>query len=280
MPYLALTYGPRVGIVTVADTSWSEFERTLVQNYGLSDRLVSIRRIDIDSMSAFTSGFLEPEPVAAEIHAKAKLAVEDGADSVVIASAGRSTIATMCGLAEVEGAAAPIFDCLTVGVKRAELRASLRIGLGVPRSAGRRPLPQGGRRAPLQALPAERPGSRLNAVIPLLQRLRLNEVELELKELTCDFMTRKVEPMTEELENHPMEHLAGLFKAMGGLGILGPFFPEAYGGLDARLRTAAVVAEEAARVKAGLDASMFADIILCARAIDNHGSEERRTGKA
>ncbi len=130
--HLALTYGPRVGIVTVADTSWSEFERTLVQSYGLSDRLVSIRRMDIDSRSAFTQGFLEPAPVAAEIHAKARLAVEDGAESVVIASAGLSTIASMCGLAEVEGAGAPIFDCLTVGVKMAELRASLRIGLGVP----------------------------------------------------------------------------------------------------------------------------------------------------
>ncbi len=111
---------------------------------------------------------------------------------------------------------------------------------------------------------------------PLLQRLRLNEVELELKELTRDFMTGKVEPMTEELENHPKDHVAGLFKAMGGLGILGPFFPEAYGGLDARLRTRAVVAEETARVNAGLDASMFADIILCARAINNHGSEEQK----
>ncbi len=130
--HLALTYGPRVGLVTVADNGWAEYERALVQSYGLSPQVVSIRKIEIDSKTAFTQGFLEPAPVAAEIHAKARLAVEDGADSVVIASAGLSTIASMSGLASVDGAGAPIFDCLMVGVKMAELRASLRIGLGVP----------------------------------------------------------------------------------------------------------------------------------------------------
>jgi allantoin racemase len=130
--HLALTYGPRVGIVTVADISWAEFERSLVQSYGLSAHLVSVRKIEIDSKTAFTQGFVEPAPIAAEIHTQARRAVEDGADSVVIASAGLSTIASASGLAQVEGVGAPIFDCLMVGLKMAELRASLRIGLGVP----------------------------------------------------------------------------------------------------------------------------------------------------
>jgi allantoin racemase len=130
--HMALMYGPRVGIVTVADASWAEFERSLVQNYGLSAQLVSIRKIDIDSKTAFTRGFLEPAPIAAEVHAQARKAVEDGADSVVIASAGLSTMASASGLSQVEEVGAPIFDCLMVGLKVAELRASLRTGLGVP----------------------------------------------------------------------------------------------------------------------------------------------------
>jgi alkylation response protein AidB-like acyl-CoA dehydrogenase len=110
----------------------------------------------------------------------------------------------------------------------------------------------------------------------LLQRLRLTDVELELRELARDFMTRRVEPITAELESRPADHLPALFEEMGELGLLGPFFPEEYGGLGARLHTRAVIAEETARVNAGLDASMFADIILCARAIFKHGSEEQR----
>jgi allantoin racemase len=130
--HLACTYGRKVGIVTVADRSWIEYCEMLAEASGLSSRLAGVRPIQTPSAVAFTEGFSKPAVIAEEIAANARALVEAGANSVVIGSAGLSVMASAAGLASVPGLDAPIFDCLSVGFKTAELRAQLQVRMGVP----------------------------------------------------------------------------------------------------------------------------------------------------
>lgn len=104
----------------------------------------------------------------------------------------------------------------------------------------------------------------------------LTEDELALQESVRRFMVNEVEPLSDEMEEKgapPPE----LFRKLGELGFLGTFFPEEYGGSGASLATRAVISEETARVNAGLDISLFADIILFARALNTYGTHEQKT---
>lgn len=103
----------------------------------------------------------------------------------------------------------------------------------------------------------------------------LNDDELELKRTARRFMEAEVVPLTPEMEAKGI-FPRSLFRSMGDLGLLGSFFPEAYGGAGASLSTRAVISEEMARVNAGLDISVFADIVLFARALNTHGTEEQK----
>jgi alkylation response protein AidB-like acyl-CoA dehydrogenase len=104
----------------------------------------------------------------------------------------------------------------------------------------------------------------------------LTDTEREFREVVRRFMAKEVEPLVDELEADPGRHFDKLFPAMGGLGLLGSFFPVQYGGGGGSLITRAIVAEETARVNAGLDASMFADIALFGRAVLNFGNEAQK----
>ncbi|MFZ2158011.1 MAG: hypothetical protein WAV72_18070, partial [Bradyrhizobium sp.] len=70
--------------------------------------------------------------IAQEIAANARALVDAGANSVVIGSAGLSVMASAAGLAKVPDLEVPIFDCLSVGFKTAELRSQLQRKMGVP----------------------------------------------------------------------------------------------------------------------------------------------------
>lgn len=123
--HLACMYGLKVGIVTVEDRSWWEAVHTLVDNAGLGHRVSGIGRIEIDSLTAFSKGFDDPYPVAAEIERQARIQVEKGANTIVLASAGLSTIASAAGLTRVKDLDVPIFDTLAVGLKTLEMRVDL-----------------------------------------------------------------------------------------------------------------------------------------------------------
>lgn len=137
--HLACTYGHGIGIVTVADSTWSAYMRMAVHTAGLNDRFVGLAQIDIPSKLAFTRGFVEDRDIVmGQVAAKAEELVAAGAEAIVIGSAGLSVMATTSGLAAIgpEGQRAPIFDCLTVGLKTAELKADLQRRLGVPSTSG------------------------------------------------------------------------------------------------------------------------------------------------
>ena len=103
----------------------------------------------------------------------------------------------------------------------------------------------------------------------------LNDEEREFQSTVRRFMQAEVAPLTPEMEAQGL-FPRSLFRTMGELGLLGSFFPEQYGGAGAALTTRAIVSEEMARVNAGLDISVFADIVLFARALNTHGTEEQK----
>jgi allantoin racemase len=121
----ACMYGLKVGIVTVADRSWWEAVHTLVDMAGLAHRVSGIGQIKTNSLSAFSTGFDDPFPVAVDIEEQARILVEKGANSIVLASAGLSTIATAAGLSSIKDLGVPIFDTLAVGLKTLEMRVEL-----------------------------------------------------------------------------------------------------------------------------------------------------------
>jgi alkylation response protein AidB-like acyl-CoA dehydrogenase len=103
----------------------------------------------------------------------------------------------------------------------------------------------------------------------------LNDDELELQKTVRRFMETRVAPLIPEMEANGM-FPRSLFRFMGDLGLLGSFFPEEYGGAGSSLTSRAIISEETARVNAGLDISVFADIVLFARALNTHGTDEQK----
>lgn len=130
--HTACEYGAKFGLVTVIDRPWLEYSEGLVASNGLQTRCVGVRGIQISSMEAFTRGFVEPEFVAAEIVRQSRILVEAGANSIVIASAGMSCIASVAGLNQIEDLGVPIFDSLSVGLKTLEMRVQLTAKVGLP----------------------------------------------------------------------------------------------------------------------------------------------------
>lgn len=103
----------------------------------------------------------------------------------------------------------------------------------------------------------------------------LSEDEQMLQESVRRFMRAEVEPLVPQMQAEG-EPPRSLLKRMGDLGFLGTCFDEEYGGSGASLATRAVVSEETARVDAGLDLVLFADIMLFARAIAKHGTAAQK----
>jgi allantoin racemase len=130
---LVLGYGWRFGIVTVNDPTWSAHMDQVVHEKGLSARYVGQRKLETPTAVIFTEGFERPETVRDDIRARAKEAVElDGAEAILIGSAGLSTFASHFGIAQIDEPLTPIFDVISIGFKFAELRAELKAKMGIP----------------------------------------------------------------------------------------------------------------------------------------------------
>ncbi len=129
---LACSYGWRFGIVTVADRTWGSWMDQLVHINGFSARYAGLRQLETPTARVFTEGFSNPALVEADLRARCAEMAADGADAILLGSAGLSTFATSFGLAATDPPEVPIFDVLSVGLKFAELRAELHQQLGVP----------------------------------------------------------------------------------------------------------------------------------------------------
>lgn len=123
--HLACEYGLKFGVVTVADRPWWEAVHTIVDANGMASRCSGIRSIETPSMPAFTKGFVDPTDVVADIERQARRLVDEGANSIILASAGLSCIAAYAGLNQLRDLGVPIFDVLTIGLKTLEMRVDL-----------------------------------------------------------------------------------------------------------------------------------------------------------
>jgi alkylation response protein AidB-like acyl-CoA dehydrogenase len=103
----------------------------------------------------------------------------------------------------------------------------------------------------------------------------LTEEELAFHDTVRRFMLKEVAPLVPRMEAEGQPP-AGLLKRMGDEGLLGTFFPEEYGGSGASLMSRAIVAEETARMSAGLDATIFVNISLVAKHLLKYGTEEQK----
>jgi len=130
--FTSCMYGRKFGILTVAERRWAEYCEELTVRYGIHGRLAGVQRISIPSTEAFSKGFADKEWMCIELKEKSKMLIEAGANSVVIGSAGLSTIAASAGLTRLEEYDAPIFDCLSAGLKMLELRVELGQRLNIP----------------------------------------------------------------------------------------------------------------------------------------------------
>jgi alkylation response protein AidB-like acyl-CoA dehydrogenase len=103
----------------------------------------------------------------------------------------------------------------------------------------------------------------------------LSDDERILRESVRRFMVQEIEPLVPQMQSAGAPPTS-LMKRLGELGFLGSCFPEEYGGSGGSYATRAIISEETSRVDAGLDLVLFADIMLFARAILRHGTEEQK----
>jgi allantoin racemase len=129
---VALGYGWKFGIVTVADPTWSAHMDQVVHNHGLTARYAGQRVLETPTAKIFTEGFERPEIVRDDISARALEMVQGGAEAILIGSAGLSTFASHFGISKIDEPLTPIFDVISLGFKVAELRADIKQGMGVP----------------------------------------------------------------------------------------------------------------------------------------------------
>ena len=130
--HLACEYGLRFGVVTVEDRPWLEAVHTIVDANGLRSRCSGIRSIETTSAVAFTQGFVDPAEVIADIERQSRRLVAEGANSIILASAGLSCICAAAGFTRLDDLGVPVFDVLTVGLKTLEMRVELTAKGGFP----------------------------------------------------------------------------------------------------------------------------------------------------
>lgn len=129
---LALGYGWKFGLLTVEDRTWSTHLERVIYTHQLQARYVGMRKLHTPTADVFTEGFRNPEIVLDDMRARAAELVGDGADAVVIGSGGLCAFATYHNFARYEALDVPVMDMLSVGLKYAEMRASLGASLGLP----------------------------------------------------------------------------------------------------------------------------------------------------
>lgn len=107
--------------------------------------------------------------------------------------------------------------------------------------------------------------------------IELLDEEKMLQDSIRGYYRKELEPVSDAIESdHDYTIIRKLISQMGGLGLLGTFFPKEYGGSGMSLLSRAIVCEETARINAGFDITLFADIVLFARAVLLHGSESQK----
>ena len=132
--HFACQLGRKFGIVTVNEPSTISETEDKIRFHGLQYRVItqSVRGISMSTYDAFTKGLQEPKMVAEDIVQKGKECVEEGANVVVVGCNGLAPLCTVSGVARLGREEIPLIDCLSVGIKTAEMVVELNKKLGLP----------------------------------------------------------------------------------------------------------------------------------------------------
>jgi len=144
--HYACLLGNKFGVVTLDDRQLRSAEEVMLRAHGLEQRAIphAVRSIDLPSYDVFTRGLKEPHMVASSVLDQATHVVAEGAEVVVVGCAGLGPECTVSGLTRVPGGEAPVLDCITIGLKTAEMMADLkgRVNLPAASRAGLYSLPK------------------------------------------------------------------------------------------------------------------------------------------
>lgn len=131
---LACMLGHRFGVVTANDWKVVTNLEVMIKLQGLQERAITnpIRTISMANRDVFTKGFQEPNLIVSDILDKSKGCVADGAEVVIIGCAGLGPHCTLSGTTMVDDTGALLLDCVTIGLKAAEVIVDLKDRLGWP----------------------------------------------------------------------------------------------------------------------------------------------------
>lgn len=103
----------------------------------------------------------------------------------------------------------------------------------------------------------------------------LTAEQLMLKETVANFAAKEIRPIAEEIDRTDAWP-DGMWKKLGGLGVLGATIDTAYGGVGLDLLSGALVGEELAKVSPSISISYGAHANLCSNNIKLNGHEEQK----
>ncbi|MDY7033458.1 MAG: aspartate/glutamate racemase family protein [Thermodesulfobacteriota bacterium] len=133
MSYACLL-GRRFAVVTLNEPDIITEMEDAIRYHGMEARAISnpVRLIKMSSYDVFTKGMADPRIVAEDILERAKESAADGADAVIIGCNGLGPLSTLSDLVRVEEGSIPILDCISVGLKTAEMIHEMTNCLGIP----------------------------------------------------------------------------------------------------------------------------------------------------
>lgn len=131
--HYACLLGNRFGVVTLDDKQMVSSIEVMLRSYGLGDRAIpcDVRSIELPNYEVFARGLKEPHMLADSVLDQAKHCVADGAEVVVVGSAGLGPACTISGVTKVPEGGVPILDCVTIALKTAEIMAELKSRVGL-----------------------------------------------------------------------------------------------------------------------------------------------------
>ena len=138
MAYACLL-GRRFAVVTLNEPALVPEMEESIKYHGMESRAIPnpIRHIQTSSYDVFTKGIAEPALIATDILERSKECAADGADVVIIGCNGLGPLSTLSNLVRVEEGSIPILDCISVGLKMAEVINEISSSLGIPYTSRR-----------------------------------------------------------------------------------------------------------------------------------------------
>ncbi len=130
---VACLMGRNFGIVTLTEPKLHPGFEAAIRALGLQERTAPnpVRGISMSMADLYGKGMKNPKLIADAVMEKARELVADGAEVIIVGNTAMSPPCTVSGLTKL-GDAVPILDCVSVGIKAAEMIVDLRSKFDLP----------------------------------------------------------------------------------------------------------------------------------------------------